>query len=85
LEKENQRLSAALADIRRKRFSFSCPKFFAQKNYFIAYLLVFGVTRGCFSSCYRQVFVEGLGGQPRSRERIVEDQSRWSSRQSSLA
>jgi hypothetical protein len=56
-------------------FSFACPKFFAQKISLIAYSLVFGVSRGCCSSCYRQIFAEGPGGQPRSQKCFVEDQS----------
>jgi hypothetical protein len=61
LEKENQRLSAALADIRRKRLFFAYPEFFARKISSIAYCLVFEVSRGRCSSRYRQVLAEGPG------------------------
>jgi hypothetical protein len=37
LEKENQRLSVALADIRRKGLFFAYPEFFARKISLIAY------------------------------------------------
>jgi hypothetical protein len=37
MEKENQHLSAALADIRRKRFFFPYPKFFARKIFLLAH------------------------------------------------
>jgi hypothetical protein len=61
LEKENQRLSAALADIRRKRLYFAYPEFFARKISSIPYCLVFEVTRGRYSRRYQQVLVEGPG------------------------
>jgi hypothetical protein len=54
-------MSAALADIRRKRLFFAYPEFFARKISLIAYCLVFEVSRGRCSSRYRQVLAEGPG------------------------
>jgi hypothetical protein len=62
LEKENQRLSAALTDVHRKRLLFACSKFLARKIALVVYCLVFDVTRGCSSSRCRQVLTNGPGG-----------------------